>query len=317
MKSVTLNLRGGGVFSHLFALLNNIAVLIRDGHLVEGDEIYVEGRKEDHLIGIAPFNFLDLILEQAPNDGEVIGCGSGHPVDYVDVLRDMAWFKRASALLTFNSEPMRLANEFFDVHINTENTLGVHIRMTDMNTAHPWLGLVLIEDYYAQIDKALAENPNINKIFVASDNREDARKIVARYGGMVVWRDSAYIMENSNDDHQEICKQESYIKNNPTYTNDPVFYVDCIVDALILMKSKYLIGRTSTLNWFVQCCHLSNFDKYYHVKGSNDIQMDTILWFGPWKGYTITDIINKKDFDYMRNYMQRHFKLPKEAMERL
>lgn len=124
---------------------------------------------------------------------------------------------------------------------------------------------------------------------------------------MVVWRDSPYIMENSDDDHQTQAIQKGF-------TSEPRFFIDCIVDALILMKSKYLIGRISTLNWYVQCCHLSDIKKYYHIDGNNDIKLDTILWFGPWKGCSLRKIMLEKDDAYLINYMKRHFTLPQEVL---
>jgi hypothetical protein len=317
MKKVKIQFNvGGGVFSHLLILLNNIAVYIRDNVISKDDIIYVEGRRptEQHpLFGPLPFNFFDRIFEQSiDNEYTTLNNIVGHPVLLEDLNRDIILFREASKLLKFNPNIVKIVEKFYEDNIRTPNILGVHIRMTDMNTIHPWLGLVTVEDYCREIDMVLSKH-KIEKIYLATDNREDARKIAARYGSIVVWRDSKYIMENSGDDHQIQVTEKKF------YT-DPQFFDDCIIDSLILMKSKFLIGRISTLNYFVQSCHISNIEKYYHITGmypslsghsTSSLQMDTILWFGPWKDHTIRDIIGKDD-QYLIHHIKRHFVIPQE-----
>lgn len=121
--------------------------------------------------------------------------------------------------------------------------VGVHIRLTDMDTTHPEYGTRTISDYFAAIDSM----PRFYKLYVASDNEESIHKMIDRYGlmsdpgqdGRVVYIQGMLRAKTEND----IDQVDIQINN----MSDSVFWREAFMDMIGLSRCEYIIGRTSNL----------------------------------------------------------------------
>lgn len=131
--------------------------------------------------------------------------------------------------------------ELFNI---TENTLGIHIRLTDMNSIHPDLGILTTETYINAINKLLNNNNNINNIFVASDNNISINKIKHYYINSNI--DINYICDSPRNE-VEYCDNSNYIIDtfNSDSSEDRNNHVKIMIEMLVLSKCSYFIHRTS------------------------------------------------------------------------
>ena len=121
-------------------------------------------------------------------------------------------------------------------HLVPERTLGVHIRLTDMNIIHPNYGIFSYEDYLNRI-KDYVEKYEITTIYVASDNWESILKLVNDLPGIKInYLESAKRVNGEEDDN--LAHQYRMFKDKEMLT-------ETIVDALLLAKCTYLIHRIS------------------------------------------------------------------------
>jgi len=283
---------GGGIFSHFMILME---YLMRDAYI---SQPYFSIRPVTDTSGsissmaLSHHNFFDNIIDQDPilfqDQKDFQGpYTNAHVMYYEDLASYMKLARKTSKQIKFKPELIEKANLFYENNFNnSNNVLGIHLRMTDINTVSKIREesddnlseggkIQLFKDYNKEafekykelIKKALSENPEVEYIYVATDNREDALLLQKEFSNekqKLVWRDSKYLNESSNDISTKEY-QGGGVNSLQAAFRDPLFYQDAVLDLLILMKSKYLLGRLSSVNWFSQICHLSNYEKYYHL----------------------------------------------------
>jgi len=117
-----------------------------------------------------------------------------------------------------------------------ENTVGVHIRLTDMNMYHASdYGVVSFEDFKSHL------KPDV-KYFVASDNDESLKKLKALFGDNVNYVDDLLRAVFENND------TTSMFLNNPVVFKNKQFWFEAFLEMLLLSKCGSLICRTSDLS---------------------------------------------------------------------
>lgn len=145
-----------------------------------------------------------------------------------------------------NDNISKIVNEFVEKFNVNENTLTVHIRLTDMNIKHSnEYGVYTFEHYINEINKTLKKYPDINQIYVASDNNESIDKLILMYNEKlkVIRFEHPYRVEKENSDNF------NYIVNN---LNDmPELPVKVFIEVLIGSKGGYFIGRVSDVSNFI------------------------------------------------------------------
>jgi hypothetical protein len=305
---------GGGIFSHFMILMeylmrrDNIMSIDTANMIIDGKQLdsfynprevpYFSIRPVTAIGGATSFmslshhNFFDSILDQEPIPFQDQKNPQGpytnlHVMYYEDLATYMKLARETSKQIKFKPELIEKANLFYENNFNNStNVLGIHLRMTDVNTVSKLREdsdnnlskegkIKLFKDYNSEVFKkykelirrALSENPEVEYIYVATDNREDAlllQKEFSNENQKLIWRDSKYLNESSNDISSKEF-QGGGVNSLQAAFRDPLFYQDAVLDLLILMKSKYLLGRLSSVNWFSQICHLSNYKKYYHL----------------------------------------------------
>jgi hypothetical protein len=117
-----------------------------------------------------------------------------------------------------------------------ESTVGVHIRLTDMNIVHGRdYGFLTFEDFESKM------KPGV-KYFVASDNKESLKKLKDLYGDNINYVDGLIRGELETDD------TSTMFLNNPVVFKNKQFWHDSFLEMLLLSKCGELICRTSDLS---------------------------------------------------------------------
>jgi hypothetical protein len=252
---------GGGLFSYMMILLENLSKWDNVGVVNSLDNLYVNNTGRDHrsVLSNIGYNIFDYILEQDLISGGVLNCVEGHPVYPSEFFTKQDRYKEISKkYLKFNQDILLNINSFVKENFKT-NMLGVHIRTTDMNHHHSYLGVVNNKHYLDKIDEVLSNN-SFGGIFVASDNYETIKILKKEYGDLVVNYDTNFRSDTSLDDSLKNAM------NN--WVKTPQFFVDSFIDGMLLSNCDESIGRISLFNWFSQSVHTSKIKKYHHIDGN-------------------------------------------------
>jgi len=121
----------------------------------------------------------------------------------------------------------------FNIHTGPGCDLGIHVRLTDMNTMHPQYGNHTTKDY---IDKILELKPQ--SIFIASDNHKSISDIIDSYTGVAAY--NPFMIREDADSSRTTAVQ----RNN---LNNKAFWVEAFTDMFMLSKSAELLCRVSNL----------------------------------------------------------------------
>jgi hypothetical protein len=129
---------------------------------------------------------------------------------------------------------------YFDKYQNQinfdEETLGVHIRLCDMNIVHGLdYGIVTYQEYENCIERFVDKT---NKIFVCSDNNESINKLIKKYGKKI-----NYVPNMIRAD----TEVENTMQLQINYLNTETFWIESFLDMLLLSKCSSIICRTSNL----------------------------------------------------------------------
>ena len=144
---------------------------------------------------------------------------------------------------TINPSILNQVNYYKDLFNINENTLGVHVRLTDMNAIHGDIyGKFTTEDYIFKIKDFLNTHKNITNVFIASDNIVSINKIENYFNNKDI--SISYIKDIDFRQTQEYCENYNYVVNKFNEFNLN-FHVNIFIEMLVLSKCAYLIHRTS------------------------------------------------------------------------
>jgi|TARA_R110000772_G_scaffold1896_1_gene6467 hypothetical protein len=252
---------GGGIFSHVMILLENLLQWDRNGDITESDTIYVNSMSNNSTIKFSQigFNMFDLLLDQETREGDVTHLITTdiHPV-YLNEFNEKKddYRKISKKYLKLNKDIELYINEFTTNNF-TENMLGVHVRMTDLNLHHPYLGQVNNNHYINKINAVLGGN-EISKIFVASDNFESIKILKKEFGDRIIHNETEFRVDTSNVDSLNTHFKWSHTKK---------YFIDSFIDAVLLSNCDTTIGRISLFNYGSQSFHWSKIKDYHHIDG--------------------------------------------------
>ena len=120
-----------------------------------------------------------------------------------------------------------------------ENTIGVHIRLTDMNTHHSDIyGHKTLDTYLYKLDKVLDNNNDIKKIFISSDNEESISKIKSNYD----------IIVNDITNRNKKETDSGYFDFLLANCNDFNLWQSTFVDSISLSKCGYILKGDSSFS---------------------------------------------------------------------
>ena len=141
------------------------------------------------------------------------------------------------------------------------NTLAIHLRTTDMNSEHNYWGAATLDDYVILINKVIKENPNINKIFIASDSSKDIE-----YLNTIDNLPPIHSFNILRLDNPELDYPSQQLKNWSDLNNG----YEVLRDVHMLAKLPIFIGRISSVTNIAIILN-KNIEKYYCInEHSND-----------------------------------------------
>lgn len=262
----------GGLFSHYGILLESISEWVRKGIITESDSLYIESltraptnkksrnRRMTRLEHVG-FNVFDSIFDQnIERITRVLTTNQEHPIHPHEFEPKKERYQELSKqFLKIHPDLIKRVESFVSEHFVENKTLGVHVRITDMNRGHKELGNVYFEDFKTKIDEILATN-DIEKIFVASDNDESIDKLINIYKDKICYFKSPFRVKLETDDKLKFSSMKQYMST-------PNFFKDAMTDALLLSHCDITCGRVSLFNWGSQTFHWSKIKKYYHIEG--------------------------------------------------
>jgi hypothetical protein len=152
-------------------------------------------------------------------------------------------FKIIESKLKINSRLQSKIDKALILLNLTDKTIGVHIRLTDMDRHHGSdYGRKSFEDYVYKINLAL--NEEHDKIFVASDNIESIEKLQKIYGDKIIYYDELMRPHSETTDDNKVGNEGFQLD----HFNEESFWHDSFIDMFLLSKCGVLIHRVSNLS---------------------------------------------------------------------
>ena len=124
--------------------------------------------------------------------------------------------------------------------INFKNCLGVHLRLTDMNVIHAKdYGTLTFNDYVNNIKDICKLHPDIDNIFIASDNNESLEKLKnINFGREIRYVPNLLRTEAEDGD----CSHLQALNMHKEF-----FWHEAFLETYLLSKCKYLLHRVSSV----------------------------------------------------------------------
>lgn len=237
MVKCKLNMNAGGVFSkYIFGIKNAI--------LHEADSYFfnvTDTNRTDSNIFECVLDQTLLFDESIESDNIVKEIHCEHLGNYskfnpIENSPNLLRYKDIIKKIKIKKELLDEVKYYQDKFNIDESTVGVHIRLTDMNIVHGNdYGFLSFEDFKSQM------RPDV-KYFVASDNYESIKKLKELYGDNINYVDGLIRAELETDD------TSTMFLNNPVVFKNKQFWHDSFLEMLLLSKCSKLICRTSDLS---------------------------------------------------------------------
>lgn len=232
---IRLNIRGGGIFSKMMLAIQNIA------KFEYGIENCYLNIADNRALGLGDVSPLDSVINQSYDESyNFVDCKPINPYTNIDRVEESGEYlklKQVASQLKYKPELLVLVDDYVYLLGINKDTVGVHIRLCDMNIAHGAdYGVVTFNDYVEAIQKELQyDNTNI---FVASDNEESILKLKAIFGNRVLYVPSLIRAKTEVEDSSLL--QLHNFKNIR-------FWQEAFLEMLLLSKCSTLICRTSNV----------------------------------------------------------------------
>jgi len=236
--SYIVNVGGGGVFSILHQFFEVIIDNIDNIDLIKQIKLNVP----NHLF-IRNQNIFDNIFDFNDKQEEILtisstSCsGTRNRFFQANLYDNFFILKEINKKLVYNTYIINEVNNYVFKYNIDDKTLGIHIRLTDMNNLHSDYGIISLEDYILEITNYVNNNKNITKLFIASDNNESINKIINIFPNLTInYFENQYRVNNMTDDN---------FLNQVNNLNDINFIVTNFIENIILSKCCGLIHRIS------------------------------------------------------------------------
>ena len=170
-----------------------------------------------------------------------------------DVFEQLPHLKTILSKLSFQDEVENDFSSFIENNKIGKNSLGVHIRITDMNHVHPEHGVHHFDDYVKIIDQI---HHSYDNIFVASDNIESIQKMKDLYPDKVVYFDDTVHVESTETANHLIKVVQQWKqhgdpwnqRSSPWTREDPRAWQEIFREVMVLSRCGFLLGRSSSVS---------------------------------------------------------------------
>ena len=151
----------------------------------------------------------------------------------------------------------QIIDNFFTLKIQNKKTLGVQIRLTDMqrfcNTAN-------LEIYISKIHEILSENREIEQIFVASDDIEAIQKLKECFSIPIIYHENIF----------RATKTDLHLDPYDRFENQRIHHryklsLECLMEVFTLTKCDYFLKADLSSLSLVACILSENIKKVYKV----------------------------------------------------
>jgi hypothetical protein len=197
-----------------------------------------------------PFDFW--FDQQIPSsDDVVVECKNSPRPDLIDHSKhyfdDPTQLERQKIIDQLYIKPKQFIldkiNEIYEREFKDHIVLGVMARGTEYNLHHPMYGVFGVEDYITEIKKVLESNPEIDKIFIVSEDMEYVNKITNEFP-------STYFIPDvfrRTDETMEYINRVHCWPNVSTKRTDhcKLLGEETIIQTKLLGKCDHLLGRLS------------------------------------------------------------------------
>lgn len=228
MEKYNIIIKGGGIFSKMMLGAQTAKHLNIN---IENCYFTIDGYAE---------NPLDYIIDQKLSSDH-IPIHQTHYHQYsstnqIHLNNNFDGLHRIATSLNYRKEFLDLVDAESKKLMINNDTIGVHVRLTDMNIHHPEYGIIHYEDYLTSIKNIMSEKSNL---FIASDNNESILKLKHTFGDKIKYVENMIRAEMENEN--TVPFQYDNMTNKD-------FWVQSFLDMMLLSKCTTLICRTSSLS---------------------------------------------------------------------
>jgi hypothetical protein len=148
-----------------------------------------------------------------------------------------------------------LLDIYYNEKIKDKVTLGVQIRLTDMKHHH---NVSSVDLYITKIKEILNERPEIQQIFLATDDNRVFSNVKSNISIPVIWYEDMFRADNSNP----------HLNPYDRYNSDRDLHkyklgVECIQEIFTLAKCDYLLKADKSAVSIVACILAENIKQVY------------------------------------------------------
>jgi len=244
MKILISDVFGGGIFSLFHQALETLL------HHPEVDTMtrYKIRISDRHFIWNK--DLFDDFFEESPEPWDTTMTQIDHhlrTIRYVKIHHhmDIQRIKRICRLNPLRPSIVQEVDRYAALFGINENSLAIHVRMTDMNTVHANdFGVVTREHYHSVIDNMLRSYPNIDNIYITSDNTESIHVLQSRYSDRyrITYVTDSYRREKEDSENCDFQRLAINVL--------PEFHLRAFTELLIASRCSYFIYRISDVSNF-------------------------------------------------------------------
>lgn len=262
----------GGFFSNYFSALSSSGVCIAEGIIpyIDCTETWFNPtcNFEEDTVSDTTINPWNWWFKQSIEPGSIV---YGIPLDRTPINHNPLTFSTQHSIDYFRA----IAKDYFIVRDNIleeveffykkylENRINLAIlaRGTEMLVYHPEYPKVQLHSWADIIEKYLVDNPDIDNIFLVSDDSDIVNVIVEKFP------DTVYLKHFFRKTTQS--KEEIENKNKPWWLFSPTgdsnhrkrLGEESLIQALLLSRCQYFLGTCSGISNAVQFFNSNNFIK--------------------------------------------------------
>tara|TARA_R110002020_G_scaffold381800_1_gene592695 strand:- start:4112 stop:4864 length:753 start_codon:yes stop_codon:yes gene_type:complete len=226
---------GGGTFSKFMVAIQCILSNINNVNKINNIYIDIDRKRICRIrhknISENPFNY---VLDQKDIGGKNLNVLHASPSGvYQDIInhKDLNKLRIICSKIKIKKSIINMVNPKID-----PDTIGVHVRLTDMDQVHPIYGKSTTQKYITKINNVLDNKKR--KIFVASDNDNSIKIIKKNFN----------IMFNNVSNRHKNETGNGYMEYLRSRSVDEQLWVDSFLEMLSLSRCGELIYKISSLS---------------------------------------------------------------------